>query len=213
MCQTKHRYKTRISWIKIWLVINKNNLYAYAIITLGNKSQTSLVFLAYFSVPCKVVPTCKMFDSDRDSVTGSHSGGASGQFTEVYSADSYVTDPDYMQDAPSDLESSPPATDYESLDSFYKDEVDDDSWNPLANPFSDHRPHSVPEFTGIPGFNAGIDNLPNLTVSINMYLPDELLQYVVDWTNCRVECISQQIRTRQKSSRRKVATNRRARPA
>ena len=42
-------------------------------------------------------------------------GGSSGEDTEVYSVDSYGTDLDYEMSAGSELESSPPASDYESL--------------------------------------------------------------------------------------------------
>jgi hypothetical protein len=109
-------------------------------------------------------------ESDSVSLTARRRGGASSEDTEAYSVDSYCTDPDYVQSAPSDLESSSPSTDYESLYSFYNDEEDDDlvagAWNALADPFSDVRPHPVPEFTSVPGFNPG--QLPNFTVCIDM---------------------------------------------
>ena len=94
--------------------------------------------------------------------------------------------------AGSELESSPPASDYESLDSFYIDDVDDDVvagvWNLLVDPFADARPHPLPEFTGIPGLNPGYDDLPNFTACVDMFLTDKLLIPVVQWTNRRAEC-------------------------
>ena len=38
-----------------------------------------------------------------------------------------------------------------------------------------------------PSFNPGINDLPNITEFINMYLPSGLLQFVVDWTNICAE--------------------------
>jgi len=111
--------------------------------------------------------------------------------TEAYSVDSYGSDPDYVHNAPSDLDSSPPASDYESADSFFIDDIEDDLpagvWNPVSDPFNDVRPQPLPEFTGVPGFNLHLDDHPTFTGCVDMYLQESLLQCIVDWTNRRAE--------------------------
>jgi Transposase IS4/DDE_Tnp_1-like zinc-ribbon len=99
------------------------------------------------------------------------------------SVDSDTSDPDYD---PSDSEFSESDSDCEDVED---DDVSDDPqpgvWNVISDPFSDDRPQPLPEFTGVSGFNPYFQENPNFTECIDMFMPDSLLDAVVEWTNRR----------------------------